>query len=145
VLVVAMPDASALQARAFGDDWLALDLPRHLVHVPGSALLDRVAAAGLRTERVSHWRGGQIAFGWAHGLVKRTSGLDLYDAIRRPEARMAPMGAGRRVAALGLGAVLAPIAVVGAAGEVVARHSGSIYVEARTPLGDPNTAAVESR
>ena len=30
-------ERGSLQARAFGDRWLALDLPRHLVHVPGGA------------------------------------------------------------------------------------------------------------
>ena len=34
VVVIAMPNPASLQARAFGDRWLALDLPRHLVHVP---------------------------------------------------------------------------------------------------------------
>ena len=33
VLVVAVPNATSLQARLFGDRWLALDLPRHLVHI----------------------------------------------------------------------------------------------------------------
>ena len=45
VLVIAMPNADSLQARAFGDRWLALDLPRHLVHVPAAALLDRLRVA----------------------------------------------------------------------------------------------------
>ena len=33
VAVVAVPNADSLQARAFGDRWLHLDLPRHLVHL----------------------------------------------------------------------------------------------------------------
>ena len=63
VLVMAMPNAASLQARAFGDRWFALDLPLHLVHVPAAALVGRLEALGLRVERVSHARGGQIAFG----------------------------------------------------------------------------------
>ena len=45
VLVVAVPNATSLQARLFGDRWLALDLPRHLVHIspPGAAVSDRGA------------------------------------------------------------------------------------------------------
>ena len=31
---IAVPNADSLQARAFGDRWLHLDLPRHLVHLP---------------------------------------------------------------------------------------------------------------
>ncbi len=92
VLVIAMPNAASLQARAFGDRWFALDLPRHLVHVPAAALVGRLEALGLRVERVSHARGGQIAFGWLQGLVGLLPGRpDLYDALRRPEARRRPL------------------------------------------------------
>ena len=94
VLVVAMPNAASLQAQMFGDRWFALDLPRHLVHVPASALLARLRLLGLRPSRVSYSRGGQVIFGWLHGLVGALpSHPDLYDAIRRPEARREPMSA----------------------------------------------------
>ena len=36
VVVVAVPDGGSLQARAFGDRWLHLDRPRHLVHLTGA-------------------------------------------------------------------------------------------------------------
>jgi hypothetical protein len=129
-MVVAVPNADSLQAKAFGDRWLALDLPRHLVHIPARALLARLRESGLRVTRVSHFRGGQVVFGWLHGLVARVSGLDLYDAIRRPEARSRPMSGGRRVAALALGILLAPVAVAASAVEIALRRGGSVYVEA---------------
>lgn len=132
VLVVALPNADSLQARAFGDRWLALDLPRHLVHVPARALVARLGAAGLTVERVSHWRGGQALFGWLHGLVGRIpGGGDLYDAIRRPAARRRPLPPARRALTLGLAACLAPVAALAAALELAARRGGSVYVEAR--------------
>jgi hypothetical protein len=132
VLVVALPNADSLQAHAFGDRWLALDLPRHLVHVPARALLARLRADGLRVERVSHLRGGQVVFGWLHGLVGRLPGRpDLYDAIRRPEARQRPLGAGRRAAVLAAAVALAPVAALAALAEAAARRGGSVYVEAR--------------
>src|SRR4051812_7864833 len=34
VLVIAAPNSDSLQARLFKERWLALDLPRHLVHLP---------------------------------------------------------------------------------------------------------------
>ena len=87
-----MPNPDSLQARAFGDRWLHLDLPLHLVHVPAPALLARLRALGLRVERVSYLRGGQVVFGWLHGIVGLLPGHpDLYDAIRRPEARRRPL------------------------------------------------------
>lgn len=132
VLVIAVPNAASLQAAAFGDRWLALDLPRHLVHIPAAALEERVRAAGLRVERVSHLRGGQAAFGWLHGLVGRLpGGLDLYDAIRRPEARAAPMTGRARALALAAATALLPVAVALGLAEAAIGRGGSVYLEAR--------------
>ena len=69
VLVIAIPNPASIQARVFAERWLALDLPRHLVHVPAAALLKRLRVSGLQVERTSYVRGGQALFGWLHGLV----------------------------------------------------------------------------
>ena len=38
ILFVAIPNYGSLQSAVFGDDWIHLDLPRHLVHLdPGVA------------------------------------------------------------------------------------------------------------
>jgi SAM-dependent methyltransferase len=132
LLVIAMPNAGSLQARAFGESWFALDIPRHLVHVPATALVKRLHQRGMRVDRVSHMRGGQGLFGWLHGLVARASGhLDLYDAIRRPEAREGPLSARERAWAVGIAALLLPLAAAASLIEVVMRRGGSVYVEAR--------------
>lgn len=132
VLIVAVPNAASLQARVFGDRWLALDLPRHLTHIPAGALLERIRRQGLQIERVSHWRGGQVVFGWLHGLV----GLgptrpSLYDALRRPEARWEQQDARRRRAILGAALLAAPVAALAAAVEIGLGRGGTVYVEAR--------------
>jgi SAM-dependent methyltransferase len=137
LLVVAVPNAGSLQAGVFADDWLALDPPRHLTHIPAQSLTRRLTDGGMTIERVSHWRGGQVAFGWLHGLVGRVAGTDLYDAIRRPEARMAPLTPGERARALGLGVALSPVAALAGVTEVALRRGGSVYVEARAPVGGP--------
>jgi len=132
VLAVAIPNSDSVQAKLFGDRWLALDLPRHLSHIPAAALLDRIRELGLDPERVSHARGGQVVFGWLHGLVASLPGhVDLYDAIRRPEARTKRLAPGRRAWALAAAAALSPVAAASAAAEVAARRGGSVYVEAR--------------
>jgi SAM-dependent methyltransferase len=131
-LVVAVPNAASLQARAFGDRWLALDLPRHLVHLSPSALLSEIEALGLRVERVSYLRGGQVVFGWVHGLVGMLPGHpDLYDAIRRSEARQAAQSPAVRLYALGAAVAALPFALAATAVEVAARSGGTIYIEAR--------------
>jgi SAM-dependent methyltransferase len=132
VLVIAVPNAGSLQARIFGDRWLALDLPRHLVHIPAPALIERLERLSLHVERVSFWRGGQVMFGWLHGLVGLLPGRpDLYDAIRRPDARQGMVSPGFRVATLAAGTLLAPVAAVAAVVEVAIRRGGTVYVEAR--------------
>jgi SAM-dependent methyltransferase len=132
LLVVAVPNATSLQARAFGDRWLALDLPRHLVHLSPAALTSEIEALGLRVERVSYLRGGQVVFGWVHGLVAQLPGHpDLYDAIRRSEARRAAQGPARRLYTLTAAAAALPLALIATAVEVAARSGGTIYIEAR--------------
>lgn len=132
VLIVALPNAASLQARLFGDRWFALDLPRHLVHVPSRAVLHTIRESGLRIHRISYSRGGQVLFGWLHGLVGLLPGNpDLYDAIRRPSARSAPMSWRTRWSSLAAAALVLPPAVIAALVEVALRRGGTVYVEAR--------------
>ncbi len=134
VLVVAIPNYASWQARCLGDRWLALDLPRHLVHLPAAALTGGVRDCGLRIERISYWRAGQVVFGWLDGLVSMLpTRPGLYDAIRQPEARASEISGRRRALTLAAGSALVPLATVLAGAEVAARAGGSVYVEARRP------------
>lgn len=141
VIVVAVPNIASLQAEAFGDRWLALDLPRHLLHLSKRALIGGLEQRGLRVERVSDVRGGQIVFGWLHGLLGLLPGRpDLYDAIRRPEARTASIGPAKRMLCLLGAVVLLPVALAASLLEVALGRGGTVYVEARRigpgPQGD---------
>ena len=132
LLVVAVPNAASLQARAFGDRWFALDLPRHLVHLSPAPLLSKIEALGLRAERVSYLRGGQVVFGWIHGLVGQLPGHpDLYEVIRRGEARRSAQSPAHRCYALAAAGAAVPLALAATAVEVAARSGGTIYVQAR--------------
>ncbi len=134
VLIIAVPDNSSIQARVFGDAWLHLDLPRHLVHLTRAALVQRLPAYGLRVTRISGWRAGQVVIGWLDGAVARLPGrLDLYEALRTAPAQSRVMGTWRRAASIGMGIALWPVAILGAAAEVAVRRSGTVYVEARAP------------
>jgi len=144
MLVVAVPNATSLQARVFGDRWLALDLPRHLVHLSPPALRAKIEAAGLRVERVSYLRGGQVVFGWIHGLVGLLPGHpDLYDVIRRSEARQATQSPALRLYALAAAVVALPVAVAATVVEVAARSGGTIYIEARREPVAPQAGSPE--
>jgi SAM-dependent methyltransferase len=145
VVVIAVPNIDSLQARAFGDRWLALDLPRHLVHLSKRALVSGLERRGLRVERVSDLRGGQIVFGWLHGIVGLLPGSpDLYDAIRRPEARTSPIGSGRRIVCLTSAVVALPAALAASAIEVALGRGGTVYVEARLGSADPHRSRCET-
>ena len=135
LLVIAMPNAASVQAEWFGDRWLAVDVPRHLVHVPSAALLSYLRDRGLSVARISYVRGGQVVFGWLHGLVATLAGVDLYDAIRTAGARRKAMGPGRRALAVVAGILLLPAGVVAVAVETVMRRGGTVYVEATRPSG----------
>ena len=142
-LIIAVPNATSMQARAFGDRWLALDLPRHLVHLSPPALLAKIEALGLRVERVSYMRGGQVVFGWVHGFVGNLPGHpDLYDAIRRGEARQAAQSPALRLYALGAAVAALPFALAATVVEVTARSGGTIYIEARREPTPEKAAAV---
>lgn len=132
VVVVAVPNIDSLQARAFGDRWLHLDMPRHLVHLSTRSLVEGLEQSGFAIERVSYLRAGQNVIGWLAGLVGSLPGrLDLYQAMRRPEARKEPMSRFRQLASIAAGVLLAPVAVAATLVEVVSRRGGIVYVEAR--------------
>ena len=131
-MIVAVPNSASLQARVFGDRWFALDLPRHLVHLTAAALVQRMRSADLRVERISYLRGGQIVFGWLHGFVGLLPGRpSLYNAIRRPSARSAPMPPTVRWSTFAAAALLLPLAAIMSLIEVSLKRGGTVYVEAR--------------
>lgn len=132
VVFIAVPNTSSLQARIFGDRWLHLDLPRHLVHFSSASLQDGLKGAGFRILSTSPTRGGQVVIGWLDGLVTSLpGGLNLYQALRRKSARRIELSPGRRAASIVAGVILFPVALAGAALEIARGNSGTIYVEAQ--------------
>jgi len=90
----------------------------------------------LRVERVSYLRGGQVVFGWIHGLVGQLPGQpDLYEVIRRGEARRSAQSPARRCYAVAAAGAAVPLALAAAGVEVAARSGGTIYVQARRDRG----------
>jgi SAM-dependent methyltransferase len=132
ILAVAVPNLGSWQARYFGERWFHLDLPRHLVHLPASALRTGVQARGFAIQRCSYWRGGQIMFGWLQGMVAMLPGRpDLYSAIRRVEAQDTAIAGRRRAAVLLAAIALAPAAGLLSAAEIAGHAGGTVYLEAR--------------
>ena len=79
---------------------------------------------------------GQVVFGWIHGLVGQLPGRpDLYEVIRRGEARRAAQSPARRCYAVAAAGAAVPLALAASAVEVAARSGGTIYVQARRDRG----------
>jgi SAM-dependent methyltransferase len=132
LVIIAVPNSESLQAAAFGDRWLHLDHPRHLVHLSTSTLRTGLREEGFTIERISFVRAGQIMIGWLQGLVGLLPDQpDLYQALRRERARGVHQPAQLRILAIVAGVVLAPVAAVASLVEIVLRRSGSVYLEAR--------------
>ncbi len=132
VVVIAVPNTDSLQAKAFGDRWLHLDMPRHLVHLSTSSLLRGLPTGGFRIEHTSFTRGGQILIGWLQGVVGLLPGSpDLYQALRREGARGVEQPALKRIAAIVAAVALVPVAAVASLAEIVLRRAGTVYIEAR--------------
>ncbi len=132
VVVAAVPNTDSLQARVFGDRWLHLDMPRHLVHLSTRSLVRGLRKEGFTVERTSFVRGGQILIGWLQGLVGLLPGHpDLYQALRREGARGLDQPTATRALAIAAGIVLAPVGLVASAVEIAVRRSGTVYIEAR--------------
>jgi len=132
LLVVAVPNYGSLQAQLFRNRWFALDLPRHLVHLDAPALVSGLEELGLRVHRESYVRGGQVFFGWVHGLVGCLPGHpDFYAAVRRPSARDEALNRRARILAMLAALCVSPVALVAAGIEVALRRGGTLYVEAQ--------------
>lgn len=131
-VVVAVPNNDSLQAQLFGDHWLHLDMPRHLAHLSTRSLRRGLRENGFKIERVSFVRGGQIMIGWLQGLVGLLPGRpDLYQALRREQARGVHQSADKRILAIAAGVLLFPVAAVAALVEILMRRAGTVYMEAR--------------
>ena len=132
VLFIAVPNFASLQSAAFGDDWIHLDLPRHLVHLTKGALTSGLSQSGFEVIDTSPSRAGQLVIGWLHGIVAKLPGdLDLYQSLRRANARRIEISPGKRAATIAAGVIFFPVALLATGIEMLSARPGTIYVEAR--------------
>jgi SAM-dependent methyltransferase len=114
LVLVSVPNFASRQARAFGDCWFHLDVPRHRVHFTPAALERASRAAGLEPLSTSLSSG---AAGLPASLQYRVFGRCLF-----------PSGLGLRVA-VGLCALALPAALLFDRGE-----GDTLHAVARRPL-----------
>ena len=133
-LVLGLPNIASWQARASGNHWMHLDVPRHLCHFTPDAIERALTASGFRLTRIDFRSYEHDPFGWAQStldrlgfepglLIKRLAGM------KRRSSGVATLGA--LVLAVPLGALGLAIALAswqaraGAVMEVWAVREGS--------------------
>jgi SAM-dependent methyltransferase len=70
-LIIAVPDAGGLQARAFGPYWFHLDPPRHLHHFTRASLSNLLQAEGFLPFREWHQEFEYDLLGWSQSALNR--------------------------------------------------------------------------
>jgi len=70
-LFVAVPDAGGWQARAFGRDWLHLDVPRHLFHFGNRSLRLLHQRCGFQVREEHHQELEYDLLGWSQSALNR--------------------------------------------------------------------------
>jgi SAM-dependent methyltransferase len=128
VLLVGVPNLASLQARAGGERWYHLDVPRHRVHFTPAGLDALLRAQGFTPLRTHHLLAEHNPFGMWQSLVSRltTHPSYLYNLLKRNAPVRSPD--------LALTVVALPLAPAAALLELaagLARRGGTIAVLAR--------------
>ncbi|WP_354700344.1 hypothetical protein DSM112329_00613 [Paraconexibacter sp. AEG42_29] len=128
VLVVGCPNLASWQARLSGRVWFHLDLPRHRTHFTAPGLRRLLDAHGFETVRTVHVLAEHNPYGmWESGVSRLTHRPSyLYHLLKRS----APVNA-RDLAAVALGTVLIPLAVLAELVAGLCRRGGTVAVIAR--------------
>ena len=128
-LIVSVPNNDSWQARAGGDDWLHLDIPRHIYHFTPGSLSRLVERAGFRVERIGHLYPEMEILGVVQTALNQL-GVDP-DLLYRFAKRDRTVGLGPDVLlSLALAAVLAPIALTSAVFAPAFRSGASMQLVA---------------
>jgi SAM-dependent methyltransferase len=88
--LIAVPDAGGLQASAFAEAWLHLDVPRHLYHFTRASVLRLAETGGLRILGTWHQEFEYDVLGWSQSALNRMSSTlnVFFDQLRgRPPAQ----------------------------------------------------------
>ena len=129
-LLVAVPDAEGVQARAFGPGWFHLDVPRHLFHFGARSLTRLLEDAGLEVLRRWHQELELDLFGWTQSALNRVlpePNLLFYRLTGRPTSG----GAAQVAASYLLGSAATLIAIPAVVGGTSLGRGGTLVFGAR--------------
>lgn len=132
-LIVSVPNNDSLQARLGGEDWLHLDIPRHIYHFTPGSLSCLVEQAGLRVERIGHLYPEMEILGVLQTVLNRL-GIEpdlLYRFAKRD--RTAPLRSDVLVS-VAVAAAMLPVALPWSILAPLMRTGASIQLTARRPV-----------
>ena len=128
-LIISVPNNDSWQARLGGDDWLHLDIPRHIYHFTPDSLTRLVERAGLRVEHIGHLYPEMEILGVLQTALNRC-GIDP-DLLYRFAKRDRSVGHGSNViVSLAVAAALLPAALAASVLAPVARSGASMQLVA---------------
>jgi SAM-dependent methyltransferase len=135
-IVVAVPDAGGLQARAFGADWFHLDVPRHLFHFTRRSLGLLLAQHGFALVSWRHLELEYDLFGWLQSGLNASLGAPnlLFNALTGKRARLP---AGPMLLHATLGAALVPAAAIATLVSGLSRRGATMIAVARAAGARP--------
>jgi len=135
VLIIAVPDFGGLQARFFRENWLHLDVPRHLYHFDAGALGFCLNTAGFRMKRRWHQEFEYDLLGWSQSalnyLMPNHPNL-FFDILT---GRKGKVGVSTSSVALILGSLLSLLSLPLLTAGTLLGRGGSLIVAARRSEG----------
>ena len=130
VVVVSVPNLASWQARLFGDAWLHLDIPRHLVHYTPDSLAAVMARAGFDVIHSDTIAPEMEVLGVVQSIQNR-AGLEPNLALRFLKRDRSASGIGQGIAAMGLAVLSLPVAAAFAVIAGPSGHGASIQMVGR--------------
>ena len=92
-LLIAVPNAYGSQARLFGTNWLALDVPRHLHHFSSQSLQLLLTQTGFKPSRLWHHEAEYDIFGWMQSVINKVHHKPnvLFDLLTGRKLQLSPL------------------------------------------------------
>ncbi len=129
VLVISVPNIESLQARIFGENWIHLDLPRHIYHFSPGSLSKALEDKGFIIEEMRHFSAEYGASGiiLSLGAALTGKGPDFFNTLRGGQKKTSVYGI------FAYSILMAPFAAVFSTVEALLKRGGEVIALARKP------------
>jgi SAM-dependent methyltransferase len=128
-LLIAVPDAGGIQAKAAGAHWFHLDVPRHLFHFTRGSLTQLLERVGLGVKRSWHQELEIDVFGWLQSPLNKFTQTPnaLFDTLTGRPTPAPKLAVGRDFA---VATAFGPLAVAATLASTALGRGGTLVVAA---------------